>query len=478
MWIMVVLVGMVLVLARAMSTEALCSANDAAELQADAIEQGAIQYVLAHVDSLGGSVPTDQDMLCEGVKVGQGAFWIIRPNFDDPRVQSYGLVDEASKLNLSTATEVLLAGLPGGMTPDIACSIVDWRSAAKTDPTQSPDGGIGAQSQYYLSLPDNQYECKNAPFETVEELLLVKDMTTDILYGSDTKRNGVLAAAGGAGATLGAVGTGGPSGATVPDCGIAPFVTVYSAEPNSGATSSLTGATLVSVNSLTNITNLINTQLGNAAISQQVSRYLAPPGGGRGGPGGGGGGGGAGGTYNSLLDFYAKTTSMTPQQFAQIAPLITARTGAVKGLINVSTASWEVLECLTNLTGAGALTDDDVASLVNQRVQDGIDANNIAWVTQVITDRTKLGAIGRYLTTSSYQFSADIVSVTANGRAYRRSRVVVDATVTPPRVIYRQNLTQLGWPLPEDVLTTLRAGKSIDDAVSAGRTQTLTLGQR
>jgi type II secretory pathway component PulK len=447
MWIMVVLVGMVLVLARAMSVEAVCSVNDAAALQADAIEQGAVQYVLAHVDSLGGPMPSDLDMPCEGVPIGKGGFWIIRPNFDDPRLPAYGLVGESAKLNINSAPETLLALLPGS-TPNIACSIVDWRAAAKATPTMSPDGGIGAQSEYYL-LADSPYQCKNAPFETVEELLLVKEMTTDILYGSDTSHSGFLPA----GRDVGATG--------VLDRGMAPFVTACSAEPNAGTFTPTGGTGLVNVNGdRKKLTDLITAQLGGGA--QAVIRQIT-------------------GGYTSVLDFYAKTPALTAQQFAQIAPLITTQTRAVKGLVNISTAPAEVLQCFTNLAagrGSIPLTDDDVAALVNQRAQGGIDANNLAWVAQVITDRNKLAAIGRYLTASTYQFSADIVSVAGNGRAFRRCRVIVDATVTPPKIIYRQNLTQLGWPLPEDILTTLRAGKGLDQAVAAGRSQTLTLGQK
>jgi general secretion pathway protein K len=44
----------------------------------------------------------------------------------------------------------------------------------------------GAESAYYQSLP-NPYKAKNARFDTIEELLLVKGMTSDILYGTPEK---------------------------------------------------------------------------------------------------------------------------------------------------------------------------------------------------------------------------------------------------------------------------------------------------
>lgn len=45
----------------------------------------------------------------------------------------------------------------------------------------------GAEDDYYQSLP-NPYKAKNGPFDTVEELLLVKGMTPDILFGTKEQK--------------------------------------------------------------------------------------------------------------------------------------------------------------------------------------------------------------------------------------------------------------------------------------------------
>lgn len=47
----------------------------------------------------------------------------------------------------------------------------------------------GAESDYYMDLID-PYKCKNAPFETLSELLLVKEMTPAIFYGNVGDING------------------------------------------------------------------------------------------------------------------------------------------------------------------------------------------------------------------------------------------------------------------------------------------------
>ncbi len=48
----------------------------------------------------------------------------------------------------------------------------------------------GAESNYYMGIMD-PYKCKNAPFETLSELLLVKGMTPEIFHGvaGDNSRN-------------------------------------------------------------------------------------------------------------------------------------------------------------------------------------------------------------------------------------------------------------------------------------------------
>jgi type II secretory pathway component PulK len=97
---------------------------------------------------------------------------------------SVQVIDEASKLNINTATKTQLLGLPY-MVEEIADAIIDWRD---TDDTPS---GTGVESGYYESLQYG-YLARNGPFRTIRELLLVKDVTEDLFYGEDTNLNGRL----------------------------------------------------------------------------------------------------------------------------------------------------------------------------------------------------------------------------------------------------------------------------------------------
>jgi general secretion pathway protein K len=87
--------------------------------------------------------------------------------------------DESARLNVNTATREMLLRLPG-MTEEAADSILDWRDA---DDEPGPDG---AESDYYLSLP-SPYEAANGPFETGDELRLVRGIDKKMFEGDGSE---------------------------------------------------------------------------------------------------------------------------------------------------------------------------------------------------------------------------------------------------------------------------------------------------
>ncbi|MCS7237653.1 MAG: general secretion pathway protein GspK [Thermoguttaceae bacterium] len=127
---------------------------------------------------------------------GRGRFTIIAPNLQDGDYAGvrHGIQDESTRLNLNAllvieqrfpgAGRQLLMALPG-MTEDVADAILDW-----IDSDDEPRE-FGCEAEYYLSL-DPPYQPKNGPLETIEELLLVRGVTPELLFGADTNRNGVL----------------------------------------------------------------------------------------------------------------------------------------------------------------------------------------------------------------------------------------------------------------------------------------------
>jgi DNA uptake protein ComE-like DNA-binding protein len=97
---------------------------------------------------------------------------------------SVKVIDESSKLNINTITKQQLLELPY-MEEDIADAIIDWRDGDDTPGTAGVEGG------YYENLPIG-YKIRNGPFKTIRELLLVKGVTEELLYGEDTNFNGLL----------------------------------------------------------------------------------------------------------------------------------------------------------------------------------------------------------------------------------------------------------------------------------------------
>ncbi|KUG23340.1 hypothetical protein ASZ90_006868 [hydrocarbon metagenome] len=97
--------------------------------------------------------------------------------------------DESGKININALTDVsglilnnLLVNLgTEKKTADtIVDSILDWRDADNLTRLS------GAEDDYYMSL-QNPYKAKNANFDNPEELLLIKGVTNEILYGNEER---------------------------------------------------------------------------------------------------------------------------------------------------------------------------------------------------------------------------------------------------------------------------------------------------
>jgi len=94
------------------------------------------------------------------------------------------VTDEAGKLNINTVTKEQLMALPY-MEEYIADAILDWRDGDDEPQTQ------GVEAGYYENLPV-PYTIRNGPLRTIRELLRVKGVTEELLYGEDSNLNGQL----------------------------------------------------------------------------------------------------------------------------------------------------------------------------------------------------------------------------------------------------------------------------------------------
>lgn len=132
---------------------------------------------------------SSNEKLFREVAVGREASYTIAYEYLDDRDSSemtkkvrYGAQDEESKINLNTTSVQVLAklfevvaGIDASDSSTIAYSIVDWRDSDSF----ASDAIYGAEDDYYDGgrFP---YEAKDAPFEVLQELLLVRGMNQDI----------------------------------------------------------------------------------------------------------------------------------------------------------------------------------------------------------------------------------------------------------------------------------------------------------
>jgi type II secretory pathway component PulK len=421
LWICFGLVVLSLYFANSMSFELKAADNRYAAVQAQEAINGAARYASYVISTYAtnGVVPELQNYRSEWVPVGEASLWFVGQAIDEQGrselIPTFGLVDEASKLNLNTATAEMLQGLPG-MTAEFAAAIVDWRDG-NSDLSEN-----GAEDENYQRLNPPR-RCKNAPFESVDELRLVYGATLEIVYGEDANRNGILDP------------NENDGDISLPldnrdghlDQGIAAYVTVHSRQTNTRAD----GSRRVNVSSGNNATlNQLLTDTFGSARAGEIRANLQ-------------------GQFTSVLQFYVRS-GMTADEFTQIEDAITISNQAVtEGLINVNTASEVVLSCIPGIGEAKA------ATLVAQRTSNPPQVSSVAWVKDVL-DTATIQQAGRFLTGRTYQFTADVVAVGRFNRGFRRTRFVIDSSETTPRIVYRQDLTPLGWALGQQVRKNLQ----------------------
>ncbi|MEI6153054.1 MAG: hypothetical protein WCQ90_03100, partial [Deltaproteobacteria bacterium] len=186
LWILVFLTVIVLSFSATVRTEAYSVLSFKKDIENKFLAEAGIQRGLMEI--LYRNVNKNQKVIVEG----REALAIDGRAYQSPigdGFYTFRIMDESGKINinaLSDNTRVILynlivnRGIPGQEADAVVDSILDWKDA---DDLQRPNG---AESDYYLSLPD-PYRAKNASFDTLEELLLVKGMTPQILFGEDGK---------------------------------------------------------------------------------------------------------------------------------------------------------------------------------------------------------------------------------------------------------------------------------------------------
>jgi hypothetical protein len=506
--VLVVIVVLSLVAYRftdAMTSDYRASVRSADMAQARVAAASGVNYVAAlladpttRADLLGGSL--NNPTLFQGIAVRtdsakprKDAFFSIVAfdTFGDSAGQRYGITDEGGKLNINALIkldptgEVLynaLMKLPD-MTPEIADAIVDWVDA---DDNVRPSG---AESADY---GDRGYSVKSRPLNSLDELLLVKGMTPQLLFGTDRNRNGQADEVGGGG-----------------DRGWSDYLTVHGREVNVDST----GQLRIWINHNSDDLPAIYKALQESGLDEEMAAYLIAAKiytrtqlDAQGNPlqmGKGKGGGKKGGknqkvrvggpddlisaveeslkdplllsprTVSSLMDLINTRVTLPntgssgafgvgeretivinsplndPNRRNEILPALldkvcTREAVEIIPRLNVTTAPREVL------LGLPGLEETDVDAMISARdglYPDDPATSSGAWLlTSGGLTPEKFKALERYVTGTSMIYRLEAHGYLAGGSPLVRVEAVIDINLGSPRILYYRELTDLDQP--------------------------------
>ncbi len=429
---------------REMQVEASLANSFGREKQAEqlgwsAIEKGAAAFV---ADTETHSLPTSTWYTSAAefyeIECGDGVFTLFRaPDVSDgSEPPHWGAMSESCRLNLNYAPKEVLMKLPN-MTEEIADAIIDWIDEDDTV------NALGAENAYYQALTPG-YACKNGLFDTVEELLLVKGVTPELLYGEDANQNGLLDANENDGTE--APPTDNNDGTL--DRGWIPYLTVWSYDKNLRA-----DGTTKRININTATPQTLQTELGDVLNQQDIQNMqirrlqFNPP-----------------GVFQSVAHLMdvpnVQPGGISKDKWKRIVDRITiVDMETLPGVIDVNLAPKEVLKLLPNLT------DEEITAIINYRTLPDADLSNIGWLADALPT-PKLQGIANYVTTRTWQVRLDAVgrvgpkstldetaklttvdtSIIPPARVTKRYQAVFDKAAETPRFVWWKDMSRMGMP--------------------------------
>lgn len=343
-----------------------------------------------------GSVPALPTVIPAGETVGDCVVMLIGR---DPTgtTARFDLIDEAGKVDVANGSLAELAALPG-MTTAIAAAIVDWRDA---DDTPDKNGGAERSDSTYAgaAVP---YAPRNAPCETLEELRLVRDVTDALYFGEDANANGRLDAGEDTDR----------DGALTR--GLRDVLTLESREPANAPD----GSTRTNVRPVGQALRArLNTVLGSTKGEAAYAKALADQ------------------PYATRLELLADL-ALADADAAALWPCLTGQEGRL-GLIDAWSANDPVLVAAVGVDLAKRI----VAARPTTR------PTSPAWLAKSL-GRQDAAIAGRFLTSGSYQFRADLLAVRTDGSGWARLDASIDCATGSARVTRIRPAEAQGWPLP------------------------------
>ncbi len=349
----------------------------------------------------------------------RGWYFTVYAPGDDETLR-YGVIDEASKININTADETLLAA--SGLLSDeqIDC-LLDWR-----DSDDDPRPG-GAETQHYLSRTPIGHEAKNAMLLTVEELLLVVGFDALSLWGEDANFNGTMEANENDG-----------DESFPPDNG--------DGQLQRGLVSRFTAVTYereiaddgkprININGSTEDL----AALDDSGLPEETIEFIRFARGRR-----------LQFSHPVMLyelEYQGRSSGVGAEELPLVlSALTTDRSGGRSirpGAVNVNTASREVLAALP------AVGEELAGKIVETR--SGLDSeqrNSAAWlVSEGLLEKAAFRNLSRSITGRSLQFRIRSVGYHRPSGQFCALEVIVDLGLGKPRILYLRELTRCGLPV-------------------------------
>jgi type II secretory pathway component PulK len=409
----------------------------------------------------------------------RGCFTIVAPTVDDVGGFGgvrYGLEDESTRLNLNTLMlaekqmpgggRTLLMAIPG-MTEDVADAILDW-----IDEDDEPRE-LGAEVDYYSGLSP-AYAPRNGPMTTVEELLLVRGVTPQLLFGLDVNRNGIVDSGEMQGSLSGVDNADGSL-----DRGWSAYLTLYSQEKNVSAALTpriyLNGDDMQALYDQLSqvfpedwVTFIVAYRLGGdytgsqeakAGVTGKLDLTASPR-----------------KKLDSVLDLVGAKTQVrfegdrNPTALASPFSADPLQMGAYMELLmdNVTVSQAPLLPGRINinqapravLMGIPGMTEEIVNEIISRRdPEPGSDNPHRrleTWILQeAIVTLEEMKSLSPFINGGGDVYRGQVVGYFQGGNAAARAEVIFDATGDAPRVLLWRDISHLGRGYPLETLGVL-----------------------
>jgi hypothetical protein len=341
----------------------------------------------------------------------------------------YGLMDDASKINLNATHEFMLVKLPK-MQPAVAQAMRDF---VDPDDFLRPDG---AEHDFYGGLPV-PYPPRNGPLASLDQALLVRGWTPAVFYGEDANFNFRLDPNEDDGDTQ--FPPDDNSGEL--DRGLRQYLTVSSYDPNIDQEGlprrnlNDPEETFFDVALPAAFVQYVSALRRHMIVIQHPVELLAAKG--------------------RFKDESGKEIEMDSGVGDKELPLLldrftTTNSGRSLGLINVHTASAIVLQTIPGID----LTLAEAIVTARQNLTPEL-RSTIAWIyTEKLVDVGTFKQLAPYLTTRSFQFHFNVIGYALPSGRYRVLEAHIDAALGHPVITYLRDLTKFGAPFPINPLPT------------------------